>query len=63
VRGVGLEPTKAFATGASVLLLRPISDIPADTLSLNWLFIINVLELFAVSTLFVCVFLSASFLH
>jgi hypothetical protein len=29
VRGVGLEPTKAFATGASVLLLRPNSDIPA----------------------------------
>ena len=29
VRGVGLEPTKAFAIGASVLLLRPNSDIPA----------------------------------
>ena len=29
VRGVGLEPTKACAIGASVLLLRPSSDIPA----------------------------------
>ena len=29
VRGVGLEPTKACAIGASVLLLRPSSEIPA----------------------------------
>lgn len=29
VRGGGLEPPKAFAIGASVLLLRPNSDIPA----------------------------------
>ena len=35
VRGVGLEPTKAFAIGASVLLLRPSSDIPAVRISEN----------------------------
>ena len=38
VRGVGLEPTKALATGASVLLLRPISDTPANIVSPNRLF-------------------------